>query len=425
MPAHLFIHTGPNSGEAHVIEGGDILVGRGMDCGVRLFDPHASRNHFRLERRGSSWWLVDLGSRNPTAVNGVPAGEKELHWGDEIRVGNTRLVFLSGGEPEGLGATYSQAVRQTQTITTSFGRYEMVGSSAAMQKVFAVIEKVAPLDVTVLVTGESGTGKELVANAIHRNSSRSEGALVVANCAAIPVGLIESELFGHEKGAFTGAAARRQGRFEAASGGTLFLDEIGELPAESQAKLLRVLEEKKVTRVGGTEAVDVDVRIVAATNRHLRADVEAGRFRQDLLFRLEVVSVEMPALRDRSGDMPELAEFFLERYRCKADRRLEGFSEQAMEKLISHNWPGNIRELKNVIERAAILGSGPEIGAEDILLPEAAVRKDGRFETLAEVERRHIERAMALAGGNKKKAAEMLGIPRSSLYDKLREYGLG
>jgi len=425
MPAHLFIRTGPNSGEVHALEGDRVVVGRGMDCGVRLSDAHASRQHFRVERRGESYWLVDMGSRNCTAVNGVPVDEKELQWGDELRVGLTRLVFLSGGDVTLLGPTHTQAIQKTQTILKEGSSYEMVGSSRAMRAVFDVIERVAPLDVSVLVTGESGTGKELVARAIHRNGPRAEGQLVAVNCAAIPGNLIESELFGHEKGAFTGAGARRQGRFEVASGGTLFLDEIAELPTESQAKLLRVLEEKKVTRVGGTEPVDVDVRIVAATNHDLRAEVEAGRFRQDLLFRLEVVRVEMPALRDRSSDIPELAEFFLERYRSKADRRVANFTDEAMAKLVSHAWPGNIRELKNIIERAVILGSGSDIRADDILLPADAPHGEAGFETLAGVERRHIERAMALADGNKKRAAEMLGIPRSSLYDRLKEYGLG
>ncbi|MHC4915794.1 MAG: sigma 54-interacting transcriptional regulator [Planctomycetota bacterium] len=425
MPANLYVRTGPNSGEVHAIAGPSATIGRGADCEVCLAgDAHASRQHCRIELRGGAYWLVDLGSKNRTAVNGLPVDEKELRFGDDIRLGLSHLVFLAGSEPAAAIPSDTQAARRTRTQVAYGARYEMVGSGEAMRRVYAVIEKAAPLDVTVLVTGESGTGKELVAGAVHQNSPRCDGPLVAVNCAAIPGELVESELFGHEKGAFTGAAARRQGRFEQAHEGTLFLDEIGDLPAASQAKLLRVLEDKKVTRVGGAEPVAVDVRIVAATNRDLRAEADAGRFRQDLLFRLEVVRVDLPPLRSRSEDIPELAAFFLDRYRAKAGRRVEGLSPAAVEKLLSYDWPGNIRELKNVLERAVILGSGTRIEAEEILLREAAAKPE-HVETLAEVEKRQIERAMTLAGGNKKRAAEILGIPRSSLYNRLKEYGLG
>ena len=425
MPAHLFIRTGPNSGEIHTLPDGPAVVGRGMDCRVRIRDEHASRRHFRIEPRGGGFWLKDLGSKNPTAVNGVPVAEKELRWGDEIRVGLTRLVFLSGSEPELVPLADSQESRRTKTVTAARGRYDMIGLGPAMQQVFVVIEKAAPLDVTVLVTGESGTGKELVAKAVHQNSPRASGPLVAVNCAAIPRDLVESELFGHEKGAFTGAHARRQGQFELAGGGTLFLDEIGELPAESQAKLLRVLEERRVTRLGGSQAIAVDVRIVAATNRDLGAETAAGRFRQDLLFRLEVVSLRMPALRERPEDISELARFFLERYGGKTNHRVERFSPEALKKLSGHAWPGNVRELKNVVERAVIMSSGPTIGPAEVQLAATApAPAGGAVAPLAELERREIAKAMAASGGNKKRAAEMLGIPRASLYNKLREYGL-
>jgi DNA-binding NtrC family response regulator len=393
-----------------------------MDCDIRLADPHASRRHFEVEKRGENYWVVDKGSKNRTGVNGVPVHEKQLNWGDEIRVGLTRLVFLSGTEPSLLPSD-SQAGRRTKTAMVSGGRFDMIGSSPAMRQVFMIIEKAAPLDVTVLVTGESGTGKELVANAIHGNSPRAEGPLVAVNCAAIPRDLMESELFGHEKGAFTGAHARRQGKFELASGGTLFLDEIGELPSESQAKLLRVLEDKSITPVGGNDAVPVDVRIVAATNRDLHAESDSGNFRQDLLYRLEVLSLHLPPLRDRADDIFELARFFLDRYKSKASQRVDEFSAESMEKLMQYSWPGNIRELKNVIERAVIMSPGPLIRPQDVLLPRQE-ESTGEMETLAELEKRQISKAMALAQGNKKRAAEILGIPRSSLYNKLKEYGL-
>jgi len=424
MPAHLFIRTGPGSGEVHTLAGETLTVGRGADCELCLADRHASRRHFQVESRGEGYWLRDLGSKNGTAVNGLPVTETQLSWGDEIRVGATHLIFLAGSDPDPLLASKTQAARLTGTLMAEGPQFDMVGSSPAMRKLFAMIEKVAPLDVTVLVTGESGTGKELVARALHRNSPRSARPLVAVNCAAIPRELAESELFGHEKGAFTGAHVRRRGKFELAGGGTLFLDEIGELPAESQAKLLRVIEDKQVTRVGGEEPFEVDVRLVTASNRDLRADAAAGRFREDLLYRLEVVHVQIPPLRDRARDIPELARFFLDRYRQQAGRRGATLTPEAIERLTAHGWPGNIRELKNVIERAVILSPGPKIGPEDILLSGAPAGSES-FELLSQVEKRHIERAMAVAEGNKKKAAELLGIPRSSLYDKLREHGIG
>jgi DNA-binding NtrC family response regulator len=425
MPAHLFIRTGPNSGEIHALGDEPVIVGRGPDCGVRLSDRHASREHFRVEPRGGDYHLLDMKSKNGTALNGIPVSEKKLSWGDEIRVGSTHLVFFVGREPAEIAASQTQGGHMTHTMRMGGSQYEMIGASAPMRAVFAVIEKAAPLDVTVLVAGESGTGKELVARALHRNSPRSDGPLVAVNCAAMPRNLVESELFGHEKGAFTGASVRRRGRFELAHGGTLFLDEIGDLPAESQAKLLRVIEEKKVTRVGGSEAVEVDVRLVAATNRNLRAMVADGKFREDLLFRIEVLRIDVPPLRDRAGDIPELARFYLERFGREAGRRGVELTPEAIEKLTAYDWPGNVRELKNVIEHAVILAASPKVGAEDILLRGgASVDDSGSFEPLAAIEKRHVERAMTLARGNKTKAAELLGVPRSSLYDMLREHGI-
>ena len=423
MRAYLFVRSGANSGEMYPLEKAGTMVGRGLDCDLRISDPYASRQHFRVERRGREFHVVDSGGKSATAVNGVPVSEKLLHWGDEIRAGNTRLVFMTGQAPGAGDDTDSLVQRVTRTFAGRGGRHEMIGISPAMNQVFVTIEKVAPLDVTVLLGGESGTGKELVARALHAGSPRSAGPLVAVNCAAIPEGLIESELFGHERGAFTGANARRRGRFELAAGGTLLLDEIGDLPLESQSKLLRVLEERRLVRVGGTEEVEVDVRLVAASSLDLHGLAEAGRFRSELLFRLEVVRIDLPPLRKRAEDIPELARFFLERYRHKVGRRVEGLSPEALRKLTRYAWPGNVREMKNVIERALIMGSGSRIEAEDLVISE--VPGDGDVvPTLAEIEKRYIERAMKLSGGNKKRAAEMLGIPRSSLYDKLKEHSL-
>src|SRR6201984_3716540 len=232
---------------------------------------------------------------------------------------------------------------------------EIVGSSAALQKVLSLLSKVAPTDASVLITGETGTGKELVARAIHRRSHRSSGAFVSVNCAAIPPDLIASELFGHEKGAFTGAAQRRLGRFELAGGGTIFLDEVGELPAETQIALLRVLQEHEFERVGGIRLIQTDIRVIAATNRDLQAAIAVGSFRIDLFYRLNVFPIEIPPLRDRREDIPMLVEYFIDRFARKAGKSIWGLNKKTLELLQSYAWPGNIRELQNVIERSVIV----------------------------------------------------------------------
>ena len=231
---------------------------------------------------------------------------------------------------------------------------EMVGNSGALRKVLSSVSKVAPADATVLITGETGTGKELVARAIHRRSRRSSRAFVVVNCAAIPRGLIASELFGHEKGSFTGALQRRLGRFELAEGGTIFLDEVGELPAETQIALLRVLQEHEFERVGGTRSIQTNVRVIAATNRNLEAAIAAGTFRSDLFYRLNVFPIEMPPLRERREDIPLLVEYFVDHYARKAGKKIRGVTKESLDLLRSNSWPGNIRELQNVIERSVI-----------------------------------------------------------------------
>jgi transcriptional regulator with GAF, ATPase, and Fis domain len=232
---------------------------------------------------------------------------------------------------------------------------EIVGSSAALQKVLSLVSKVAPTDTTILVTGETGTGKELVARAIHRRSLRSSRAFVSVNCAAIPRDLIASELFGHEKGSFTGALQRRLGRFELAEGGTIFLDEVGELPAETQIALLRVLQEHEFERVGGTRSIQTNVRVIAATNRNLQAAIAAGSFRSDLFYRLNVFPIEIPPLRERRKDIPVLVEYFIDRYARKVGKNIRGINKRSLELLQSYPWPGNIRELQNVIERSVIM----------------------------------------------------------------------
>jgi transcriptional regulator with GAF, ATPase, and Fis domain len=299
----------------------------------------------------------------------------------------------------------------------------IIGRSAAVRNVFAFIERAAPTSMTVLIEGETGTGKELVASAVHYASPRRGRPFVAINCAALPENLIESELFGHERGAFTGAVSRKKGRFELASGGTAFLDEVGELTLPCQAKLLRLLEERSFERVGGVEPVAVDVRIIAATNKDLQEAVSRGEFREDLFYRLNVLNIKLPPLRDRVEDIPLLVEHFLAR-QAEAGRP-RSLGKAAAEKLQRYAWPGNIRQLRNVIESAIVLGGGREIRAEDLVLPEhpgAHGKGDWRPISLEELERRHILKVLEHTKGNKKRAAEILGIERCTLYSKLRSY---
>jgi DNA-binding NtrC family response regulator len=332
----------------------------------------------------------------------------------------------------------NQSLRRRIEIERS-QRGSLLGNSKAMQQVRAMIDKVADTDATVLVRGESGTGKELVARELHdRSNTRGSGPFVAVNCAALPTELIESELFGHEKGAFTGAAARRKGKFEQADGGTLFLDEIGDMSANVQAKLLRALEDRRIERLGGDESIPVDVRIISATHRALEEEIDKGNFRADLFYRLRVVTIEIPPLRERREDLPELAAAFARQAeeRHKLPERLVG--REALRKLLEHDWPGNVRELKNVIERAAIMSEGDELTAVEIdtpsrksvtdvsangnlLVPYTSDFRDDR----REFERRYITRCLEESGGNVTRAASLLGMHRQSLQHKLRELGLG
>jgi two-component system nitrogen regulation response regulator NtrX len=331
-------------------------------------------------------------------------------------------------------------MRSRTALTEGLGPdARLVGETGEMRAVRERIRKVAPTDARVLVTGESGTGKELAAAAIHGLSTRSGGPFVCVNSAAIPRELVESEMFGHEKGAFTGATERRRGRFELAHGGTLFLDEIADLDGGTQAKLLRVLQEGVVERVGGEAPVPVDVRVVAASNRDLEAEVRAGRFRDDLLYRLDVVPIHMPPLRDRLDDVPLLVEHALHRLRRRQGMRPPAFPGEALDRLARYPWPGNVRELMNVVERLAILVSGPEVRAEDVsaLLPERGPRRAGANEGSAEAgdprslrerlddyERRLLTEALADAGGNVAEAGRRLQTDRANLYRRMRRLGV-
>ena len=305
-------------------------------------------------------------------------------------------------------------------LDEKYGMDGIVGSSPAMQKVFRMIRQAAPTDATVLIQGPSGTGKELVARAIHNLSQRSKGPFVAVEFAAISPNLLESEMFGHEKGAFTGATSRRIGRFEAANHGTIFLDEISEMPLELQVKLLRVLQEREFQRVGSNETVKTDIRIVAATNRDLAAYVREGRFREDLYYRLNVIDLHLPALKDRSGDVPLLVNRYLKEFGGKS------VSPDAMRLMETYAWPGNVRELRNAVEKMCVLSPSGEIGVDDV--PDEMKRESSKMlstsGTLGETEKAKILAVLEEVGGNRTKAAERLGISRRTIYRKLEEYGL-
>ncbi len=327
--------------------------------------------------------------------------------------------------------------RLLEQVQSSFSFERIVGRSAPMQRVFQTIDKVADTDVTVLVRGPSGTGKELVANALHYRSPRRGKALVKMNCAALNRELVESELFGHERGAFTGATARREGKFEAADGGSLFLDEVGDMPLETQAKLLRAIQEKEFERVGGNTPIRVDVRLIAATHHDLEAAVAAGRFREDLYYRLRVVEVEVPALAERRDDIPLLVDHFLREAAERFARPLKPLTATAMQACLGHAWKGNVRELRSAVEQALLLAPGREIEVEDLFgqdsvstapaamaMPEGLSFRDAKEQVVQAFEREFVLRALRLHQGNISKAAEHIGMYRQNLQQKMRELGI-
>ncbi|HPE92491.1 sigma-54 dependent transcriptional regulator [uncultured Sphaerochaeta sp.] len=307
-------------------------------------------------------------------------------------------------------------------------RYDrIIGKSQKMVELMDTVSQVAPTKASVLITGESGVGKELVADAIHELSNRSKGPFIKVHCAALTASLLESELFGHEKGSFTGAVKEKKGRFELADGGTIFLDEIGEIDAQTQVKLLRVLQERQFERVGGEKPISVDVRIVCATNRNLPKEIEKGNFREDLYYRLNVVHLDVPPLRERKDDIPLLMTSFLQQFNQENGRSIEAFSNQARRALLAYDWPGNIRELRNCIESAVVLARTTVIEVEDLPSHIGKAQNTGSVSlevgiTLAEAEKQLIISTLAMCAGNKTKAAEILGIGRKTLHRKLQEY---
>ena len=321
-----------------------------------------------------------------------------------------------------------------ETLGSNFDRQNIIGRSTAMVKLLETVAQVAPSEATVLITGDSGTGKELIAGAIHFNSPRKDGSFVKVNCAAITETLLESELFGHEKGAFTGAHRLKEGRFRQADGGSLFLDEVSEMSLGMQVKLLRALQEREITRVGGEEVIKVDVRVIAATNKDLIQEIEPERFREDLYYRLNVVTLNVPLLRERKEDIPLLAQHFLSTFAEKNRKQIKGFTPQAMDKLLKYDWPGNVRELMNAVERAVVLSRSEYLDEQDLPLVIKDALSDeekspSRYGVPADLPLEDVEKATILktlesTDGNKSEAARRLGITRKTLHKKLKKYGM-
>ena len=386
----------------------------------------------KLERPETGVVMITAHGSEKIAVEAMKAGADDYvpkpFDNDELRVVVARSLERHRLERE------NRLLREQ--VQRDYGFDQLIGSGEAMRRVFETIQKVAETDLSVMIRGESGTGKELVAQALHSTSSRRSRPFVAMNCAAINRELVESELFGHEKGAFTGADRRRIGRFEAADGGTIFLDEIGDMGPETQAKVLRVLEERQLERVGSTQTIEVDVRVVCATHRDLEEEIGAGRFREDLYYRLKVVEIELPPLRERIEDFAALSDRFLGQVAERLSREKKALGTAALARLARHAWPGNVRELRNVLERAAVLAVGPEIVEEDLQLagPGDVVAQstpalglpfaDAKRQTVETFERQYLSEALSEHDGNVSRTAGAIGMVRQSLQQKIRELGL-
>src|SRR3990172_2169779 len=404
---------GRDAGREMVLQKAQAAVGTVAGNALVLTDPTVSRRHAVVEERSDGYLLRDLDSTNGTFLDNVRVREGYISPGSVIRLGETEISFTS----------LEERVENLKSSSDRFGG--LIGGAASMQEVFGVLERVAPTDMTVLIQGETGAGKEVAARAIHQFSRRAEGPFVVFDCGAVAPNLIESELFGHEKGAFTDAVKSRQGAFELAQDGTLFLDEIGELAPALQPKLLRALDQREVKRVGAEQPLGINVRVIAATNRNLEKEVQAGRFREDLYYRLSVVSVFMPPLRKRKEDIEKIAEHLLPGISGEMRKKLTGLSPEAAEALRIYPWPGNVRELKNVLERAAALSDGERIEVRDLFLSQGkkSITIEGLSgKTLEEIEKAAIHATLKSVSGNKTAAAKALGIAYSTLYEKMKKY---
>jgi DNA-binding NtrC family response regulator len=408
---------------------GEVTVGRSEPANIRIDSAAVSRAHARIRVAGADVRLEDLGSRNSTRVNGERVvGERALAYGDVITFGDVLAVLEEHADEPG------EDELPAQGITLDVGERTLIVADPIMLHIYTQIRRLAQSPLSVLIVGETGTGKDLAASALHAWSKRHKSPFVSINCAALPEALAESELFGHERGAFSGANREKAGLLESATGGTVFLDEIGDLPAPIQPKLLRALEGQRVTRLGAVRERPIDVRLVTATHRDLGADVQTGRFRQDLYYRLSAAVIHVPALRARPRELPLLATRFLREACVSLGRAPLAVTDGARERLLAHDWPGNVRELKNLMGYFAALVDGP-LTAEDVTAafargalaaaPRAPEARDARplRDAKDDFERREIEGALAATGGNKTRAAKQLGMPLRTLMWKLKRYG--
>jgi DNA-binding NtrC family response regulator len=429
----LLVVEGPDRGAELSIESERVTVGRSLICNLVLSDTAVSGTHFEIQALEDGFLVRDLDSTNGTFCGDVRIREAWLAPDQLLRIGQTALRFQS------LDRTVDLAV----SVRDSF--YELLGQSLRMREIFALLERVAPTDLTVLVRGETGTGKELVARALHRASPRAQQPMVVQDCSAIPRDLIESTLFGHEKGSFTGAVDRKIGCFEQAERGTIFLDEVGELDLGLQPKLLRVLENRTIKRVGGTREIPVDVRVIAATNRDLRKLAGTGAFREDLYYRLGVIAVELPALRERPDDIPGLVQCFLAQVsqrRFPGEPRRFEVTQEAMQRMMAYHWPGNVRELRNTVERAASLAEGFVLGVADLLpssrtdlapvgagnaakfVEEGLPFKEAKQRVIDDFEGAYLKALFDKHGDNVTRSAQAAGLTRYHLRELAKRYGI-
>ncbi len=424
----LVVLSGPERGSEHVISSDVIRVGKASENDLVVTDDTVSRVHFEIVRDAKGYLLRDLKSTNGTFLDGAEIKEAYIRAGSVISAGAAELKFTP----------FEERIEILPSDKEQLG--PMTGRSTQMREIFGLIERIAPTDATVLIEGETGTGKDMIARTLHQLSRRRQGPFIVVDCGAVAGTLIESELFGHEKGSFTGAIATRQGAFELASGGTVFLDELGELSLDLQPKLLRVIEQRELRRVGGSKVLKVDLRILAATRKDLRSEVEKGKFREDLYFRLNVVPIVAPPLRDRRDDIPLLVDLFI---RQLAGPESDGagaraLSEQTLAALMGHDWPGNVRELRNVIERALALGSEPgalvaPLGDRPVAGGRTAIPvdfapglpfRDEKERWNEQFERRYLTWLLRRAEGNISKAARDADMDRKYLHKLLKKYGI-
>jgi transcriptional regulator with GAF, ATPase, and Fis domain len=420
----LVVITGKQRGSEFVVASDLYRIGKASENDLQLDDETVSRVHFEIVRDAKGYLVRDMKSTNGTFLDGAEVKEAYLRSGSVIRIGSSELKFTP----------FEERIEILPSEKEVLG--EMVGRSPAMREIFGLVERIAPTDATVLIEGETGTGKDMIARTLHQLSPRTGQPFIVVDCGAVAGTLIESELFGHEKGSFTGAVTARQGAFEQASGGTVFLDELGELSLDLQPKLLRVLEQRELRRVGGSKTIKVDIRVVAATRKDLRSEVEKGKFREDLYFRLNVVPITAPPLRERREDIPLLIDTML----AKLGPVGAALSEQTRAALMGHDWPGNVRELRNVIERALALGTDPgmlvaPLGPTDSSARGAQLRDGIEFEAGMSFrdtkekwnelfERRYLSWLIKRAEGNISKAARDADMDRKYLHKLLRKYGI-